>query len=201
MLDRYRRKVDFFLEPIAKKIGIEANYISYLSLIFAIISAIFIYFSPHYHYFLFFSSFSILINGFLDAIDGKIARMRKKESKKGDFIDHAIDRFSDAFIIGGIAISQWCNKFIGVVAVIAVLLTSYMGTQAQAIGYKRVYGGLLGRADRLIILFIAMIIQYFVLEVYSFYLIEWVMIYFILAGIVTIIQRYYSIIKWLEMSK
>jgi len=199
MLDRYRRKVDFFLEPIAKKINMEANYISYLSLIFAIISAIFIYFSFRYHYFLFFSSFSVLINGFLDAIDGKIARIRKKESKKGDFIDHAIDRFSDAFIIGGIAISQWCNKFIGIAAVIAVLLTSYMGTQAQAIGYKRVYGGLLGRADRLIILFISIIIQYFVLKIYSFYFIEWVMLYFIFAGIITIVQRYYSIIKWLEM--
>ena len=197
MLNKFRNKADRFMDPIARKMDIEANKISYASLIFAIIAGIFFYYSYWHHIFLIFAAFSTLLNGFFDAIDGKIARMRKKASLKGDFIDHAIDRFSDAFIIGGIAISQWCNKIIGVTAIAAVLLVSYMGTQAQAVGYKRIYAGMLGRADRLAILFFAPFIQYFTGRIYGFYFMEWAMLYFIIAGIITIIQRFYRIAKWL----
>jgi len=201
MLDKLRSKADAILEPIASKFGKEANRISYASLIFAFIAAISFYYSYWYHYLLFVSSLSVILNGFLDAIDGKIARMSKKAGKKGDFIDHTIDRFSDALIIGGIAVSPWCDKKIGVVAIATVLLVSYMGTQAQAVGYKRVYSGVLGRADRLAILFFAPIFQYFIQRIFEIYLIEWVMIYFIFAGVVTILQRYYRIVKWLEELK
>lgn len=198
MLDKFRYNVDFILEPIAKKVNIEANTISYISLLFAFIASLSFYFSYNWHFLLLISSLAILLNGFLDAIDGKIARMRKKESKKGDFIDHAIDRFSDALMIGGIVASSWCNKLIGIIVMAVVLLTSYMGTQAQAIGYRRIYGGILGRADRLVILFFAAIFQYFIGKIYGFYLIEWIMIYFSIAGTITIVQRFYSTIKWLE---
>jgi len=201
MLDKLRNKIDFMLEPIARKFGKEANRISYLSLIFAFIAALSFYYSYARHYFLFIASISIILNGFFDAIDGKIARLSKKAGRKGDFIDHAVDRFSDALIIGGIAASQWCEKKIGVAAIAIVLLVSYLGTQAQAVGYKRIYAGILGRADRIAILFFAPIFQYFTGKISGYYLMEWVMIYFILAGIITILQRYYRIVKWLEKEK
>ena len=37
---------------------------------------------------------------------------------------------------------------IGVFALTGVLMSSYLGTQAQAVGVGRYYGGILGRADR-----------------------------------------------------
>ena len=40
-------------------------------------------------------------------------------------------------------------------------MLSYMGTQAQAVGAGREYAGLLGRADRLIVLMLVPIIHYF----------------------------------------
>ncbi len=199
MLDRYRSKVEKIINPIANKIGVEANFLSYLSLLFALFSGISSYFSYEIRYLLLLSSLFIIINGFLDALDGEIARIRKKESKKGDFIDHSIDRFSDAFIIGGIALSPWVNKIFGIVSLSVVLLVSYLGTQAQAAGYKRVYSGLLGRADRILILFISLIMQFFIqYKIFGLFLIEWVMLYFIFAGIITIIQRYFEIIKWFD---
>lgn len=201
MLDRLRNRIDFMLEPVARKFGKEANRISYVSLLFAFIAAISFYYSYSHPLLLFMSSISIILNGFFDAIDGKIARLCKKAGRKGDFIDHAIDRFSDVLIIGGIAISSWCKKEIGVAAIAIVLLVSYLGTQAQAVGYKRIYAGILGRADRIAILFFAPIFQYFAPKIFGYYLLEWVMIYFIFAGIITILQRYYRIVKWLEKEK
>jgi CDP-diacylglycerol--glycerol-3-phosphate 3-phosphatidyltransferase/archaetidylinositol phosphate synthase len=50
---------------------------------------------------------------------------------------------------------------ITLLALIAVLLASYAGTQAQALTNKRLYTALIGRADRLIILFVAAIAMQF----------------------------------------
>jgi len=42
----------------------------------------------------------------------------------------------------------------GVFALTGVLMSSYLGTQAQAVGVGRFYGGLLGRADRLVLIMV-----------------------------------------------
>ena len=131
--------------------------------------------------------------------------MANKTSKRGDFLDHAIDRYADVFMVGGLALSPWCRyPAIGLLAIVGMLLTSYMGTQAQAIGYKREYSGLLGRADRLVLLMIAPIIQH-ILLIYTnielplgLFLLEWILIYFVVMGNFTAIQRFYSTLCWLR---
>src|SRR5438046_10076189 len=57
---------------------------------------------------------------------------------------------------------MYCRLGVGTLALLGVLLTSYMGTQAQAVGQGRVYGGVLGRADRLVLLFVGCLIQWIV---------------------------------------
>ena len=37
----------------------------------------------------------IAVAGFADALDGLVARLQKKESRFGDFLDHLCDRISD----------------------------------------------------------------------------------------------------------
>ena len=200
MLDRYRKKVDWFLEPIARKTGIGANTLTYISLIFAFFASISFYFSYEYHYLLFLASFMVLMNGFFDALDGKVARLKNEASPKGDFIDHSIDRFADALIVGGLAASPWCTPVVGIAAVAAMLLTSYMGTQAQAVGYGREYGGLLGRADRLVILVFAPLLQYFFsahgIKIFDWSFMQWVMVYFAVVGIATAVQRFIAVLRW-----
>jgi phosphatidylglycerophosphate synthase len=93
----------------------------------------------------------VALNGLFDALDGKVARLSSKESKKGDFVDHVIDRYSDVFILSGIALGSFCPLWVGLMAIIGVMLASYMGTQAQALGLRREYRGILGRADRQLI--------------------------------------------------
>ena len=115
-------------------------------------------------------------------------------------MDHVIDRFSDVFILGGIILSPWVNKLLGIPAIVAVLLVSYLGTQAQAVGQGRLYVGMLARADRIAILFCALILQTIVIDqVFNLYILEWVMVYFIAAGIITIIQRYYTVLQGFKM--
>ena len=139
----------------------------------------------------------VLVSGFFDALDGKVARISSKASKRGDFVDHVIDRYSDAIILGAIAISFRCEMSFGLFAVIGVLLASYMGTQAQALGLGREYRGILGRADRIAVLVIVSIIQYalelgdsnFATDIFDYSILSWMMVYFGLAGNITALQR------------
>jgi archaetidylinositol phosphate synthase len=200
MLDRYRKNVDGLFEPMARKIHIEPNTLTYISLVFAFFASLSIYFSYWHHFLLLISSFMILMNGFLDVLDGKVARLKNKATPKGDFIDHSIDRFADVLIVGGLAASPWCSPLVGIVAISGMLLTSYMGTQAQAVGCGREYGGLLGRADRLVILIIAPVVQYFLsqfgITILDHSFLELVMIYFAVVGVATAVQRFVAVLKW-----
>lgn len=204
VLDKQRDKIDPILTKFARYFSfIHPNLLSLLSLIFAIISGIFFYFSTGENLFLYFASFFVLLNGFFDAIDGKVAKLTKKASRKGDFIDHTIDRYSDVFILGGITLSIWCNPIIGFFAIVGMLLTSYMGTQAQAVGFRREYSGLLGRADRLALLIIIPVAQQILLEngyakFFGFYLLEIMLIYFAIVGNITAIQRFIITMRWLN---
>ena len=80
-----------------------------------------------------------------------LARKSGSVSKYGDFLDHVIDRYADVFIIGGACLGGFVDPTIGIIILTGVLLASYLGTQAQAVGIGRVYGGIMGRADRMVI--------------------------------------------------
>ena len=97
----------------------------------------------------------VVLNSIFDALDGVIARKTNRATPKGDFLDHVIDRYSDTFIICSIFFAGYVHWKIGVTAIVGVLLTSYLGTQAQALNLGRYYGGLMGRADRLVVIMIA----------------------------------------------
>jgi len=105
-------------------------------------------------------SLMVFLTAVFDALDGIVARMRNLSSKRGDLVDHTLDRVADIIIVGGIALGPLVDVTVGFSAIIGILMLSYMGTQAQAVGAGREYAGLLGRADRLVVLAIVPIIQY-----------------------------------------
>jgi archaetidylinositol phosphate synthase len=208
VLDRKREWADPLLSKISQRFTrLSPDSISWLALVFAIFSGLFFYYSSPEdelsNYFLFAAAWFVLLNGLFDAIDGKVAKLTKKASLRGDFLDHALDRYADVFMVGGLALSSWSRPSIGLLAIIGMLLTSYMGTQSQAIGYKRDYSGLLGRADRLALLMIFPIVQHMILR-YPIQLplgttvLEWVLIYFAVVGNISALQRFYSTYRWFK---
>lgn len=193
------------MSPAAKRLSsVNPNHLSAVSLVFALLAGIF--FAQEPSHFLLLGALMVSANGLLDALDGKVARLRATESKRGDFVDHVIDRYADVFILAGVALSVHCSVFVGLFAVIGVMLSSYMGTQAQALGLKRQYGGILGRADRLALLIIVPLVQYMFMaadlgigeDLLGFSLVGWMMIYFGIAGNVTAVQRAHLIWKALS---
>ncbi len=186
----------------------DPNAISVVAIVIAFLSGLSFYYSPgSWEILLPLGAALVIVSGFFDALDGKIARLAGKVSRKGDFVDHVLDRYADVFMIGGVAVSAWCNPFIGILAVIGVLLTSYMGTQAQAIGAGRLYAGLLGRADRVVLMTAVPLLQWavmfyttgwFTLGPFTFSLMELMMVYFAVVGNLTAIQRGVTIWRRLD---
>ena len=209
VLDTQRARIDFLLTPVAKKlINVNPNIISWLGLITAFISGVLMFFSYDNHWLLLAGAAVVIISGYFDALDGKIAKLSGKACKKGDYLDHVFDRYADLFMIGGVAISAWCNIYLGLLALVGVLLTSYMGTQAQAVGAPRLYAGLLGRADRVVLSTLFPVFQFIMclVGIDSFSIGDWtitwmelMIVYFAVMGNFTAIQR--GIIIWKNLSK
>lgn len=133
----------------------------------------------------------VAANAVCDSVDGALARAMDQQGPKGDFLDHAIDRYADIFIITGIFAGGFASWQIGVFALTGVLMASYLGTQAQAVGVGRYYGGLLGRADRLVLLMAASVLDLAVgAPVQGMMFLGWVLVLFGLLGHFTALQRF-----------
>jgi len=151
-VDDLRPRVQWIVEPIAKAMaqaGITPNACSVISFLVAIAAGAAFFFEASL-----LGVLCVLLNAFFDGVDGAIARVTGSAGMKGDFLDHVIDRYADIFIICGIFAGPLASPFIGVFGLTGVLMSSYLGTQAQAVGVGRIYGGILGRADRLLLLIV-----------------------------------------------
>jgi phosphatidylglycerophosphate synthase len=135
--------------------SISAGTVSAVSLGCAGLAAVAYYLAGNNNLLLAFALIFLLLNGLLDALDGALARKTGTASKYGDFVDHVIDRYADVLIICGIFLGGFLPADLGALALAGVLLASYLGTQAQAVGIGRVYGGIMGRADRMIVFILA----------------------------------------------
>ncbi len=193
VLDSYRGTADKFLIPLSKPfMNINPNTISLFSLIFAGLTGLLFYLGGV----LILASFvTLLLSALFDAIDGKVARMRNLSSKRGDLMDHVLDRYSDILIMLGFVFSIHAQMWIGLLAIIGVLLTSYLGVQSQALGLRRNYSGILGRAERLVLMLIFILLQFFIAYhavLYGILItpINILLIWFAIAGNITAVMRF-----------
>ncbi len=205
VLNEYRDTADKILVPMAKKLSsVSPDLISWLALIFALLSGFSYFLSSTYLVLL--GGIFLGLNSLFDALDGKIAKMTDKASIRGDFLDHTLDRYADIFIISGIVLGPLCRLWIGFFAILGVLMTSYMGTQAHAVGVTRNYGGIAGRADRLALLILTTLIfvilsfidtTSFIISGYKIKIFEVLMIWFAVTGNLTAVQR--GVQTWKEL--
>jgi len=202
-INSFRSHAMKLLHPLAlilEKKRITANNLSILSLIFAALSIPMYYYSRDDHTYLFLAALFVFLNSFTDALDGTLARITNTEGPSGDFLDHVIDRYSDVFILCAIFFAGYASLKIGVIAITGVLLTSYIGTQAQAVHAGRYYGGILGRADRLVIIILATITTAFYPQKILYYsILGWSMVLIAVMSHITAVQRIHHI--WQALNK
>ena len=190
------------IDPLAHRYPFSPNSLSIISLAFALLAAIVINLNDHLgDIVLVYCGLLVLLNAACDGLDGQEARFQKVSSKKGDLIDHTFDRVADLMILIGISWSVYCDMGLGLLALSAMIMVSYLGTQSQALGAGRNLKGLMGRADRLVLLIFIPIIQYVakvqfdVADIYEYTLLEWLLMVILVTSVITCFQRFRDIWK------
>ncbi len=203
VLDDYRSTADRFLMPMARRLKeVNPDHLSAIAIILAFVAGLLFYLSATWDWFLIIASVTIAVSALMDALDGKVAKITGKANLRGDFLDHVLDRYADIFLILGITVSGYCHWFLGVLGLTGVLMTSYLGTQTMAVGIKRNYGGILGRADRLVLLMFVPVLFWLLMYIWNISdlftvpyidlelnLFDLMLIWFAFAGHFTAIQR------------
>ena len=188
-LDQFRPHVKVYFDPLVSlsmRLGLTPNLFTLAAFLASAAAGVLFYLHMEAG-----AIVAVALNAFCDSMDGAIARELKTQSLRGDFLDHAVDRYADIFIITGIFAGGIVPWQIGVFALTGVLMASYLGTQAQAVGVGRYYGGVLGRADRLVlILAVGIIGLLFPISICGLTWLGWLLVLFGIFGHFTAFQRF-----------
>lgn len=199
----YPEVIQHFLERISGlfvHLNIRPNQITLFSLLFALIASVFLYLGSN-RLFLLLAILFMCLSGLSDILDGEIARKIGRSTKLGDYYDCVSDELADSFIFIGIAFSNLCNTNLALLALVVKLLVSSFGLSARVIGASTIGRGVLARHNRFLFLFSIVLLEavFQFGEIYSsLTLFDFLMLFFILGGIVTIYQRFVITIKTLK---
>jgi len=200
-LDKLRPLADRAIEPFvdaATRVGLTPNGVSVLAMLVATAASLSFYVAGREPLLYAVGAVLVFLNGWLDLLDGALARTLAVESAAGDLLDHVLDRYADIVIIVGLA-GGLGRYALGFAAVTGVLMTSYLGTQAQAVGLDRVYGGVMGRADRLALVGLLTVLMPLVgRPVAGLTLVGWLLVVLAVVGHLTALQRFYYAMRSLS---
>lgn len=164
VLSEVRDKVEPWVEKSAKPfliLGLKPNHITLIALIVGIFAGYLFFLGE-----LIWAGVFILVGGYLDIIDGTVARATDQVSKIGGILDSVFDRISDGALYIGI-IGGGMGSFYGdpswilpTLALVGSYLVSYVRARAESSGTGKLDVGLAERAERLIILAVGAFVNY-----------------------------------------
>jgi archaetidylinositol phosphate synthase len=93
----------------------------------------------------------LLVSGFFDMVDGSVARVTGKTTKKGAFLDSSFDKIAETAIFMGIAFGGLASPLLAMLALALSLLVSYTRARAESLGIELKGIGIGERAERLLI--------------------------------------------------
>ena len=180
MLNNLRAILAPALEKIGKGFaatGLSANFWTFVGLGFALLSAV--VYGMGIESGLIIGGVLLLVSGFFDIIDGQVARVTGKTSKKGSYLDSMFDKIAETAIFLGILVGGYAEPYLVLLAITLSLLVSYARAKSDALDIKLQGVGIGERAERLLVIAVIGIIGYMEPAV---------LIVVIIAGI-TLIQR------------
>ena len=157
--------------------GLSPNFWTFVGLGFALVAAII--YGMGMEFGLIIGGVLLLVSGFFDMVDGQVARVTGKSSKKGEYLDSMFDKISEVAIFLGILVGGYAEPYIVLLAITLSLLVSYARAKSDLINIKLQGIGIGERAERLLVIAIIGIIGFMDYAV---------LIIVIIAGI-TLIQR------------
>jgi len=183
---RVRPRVTRFLEPIGKalaSIGVTPTVVTFLGLTVVIIGSVMIANGlPR-------SGAAVVLGGaLLDGLDGSVARASGMDSARGAFLDSAFDRMGEIAAFAGLGVFRAGyprELLLIVLAIGGAMLVPYMRARAEVQGFDG-RGGLMGRAERVLLFSIGLIVGLIEPMLWAFVVLVW------LTALVRFINTYRS---------
>lgn len=156
---KFRQSVDATTAPIGRwlvRVGFSADVLTASGLVFACATAWAIAVGMH-----FWAIVLLALTGFHDIFDGAVAKASQRASQRGSFFDSVVDRVADSVLLGGVAYYLTAHHHGQLVLLPFAILTttfmiSYQRSKAESLGLVA-KGGLMERAERMILLGIGLI--------------------------------------------
>lgn len=152
---RWREAVDRTTEPAGRALvrhGITADVLTTSGLVFSFATAAVVA-SGH----LLIAIPLLALTGFHDLLDGPVAKAAGVASVRGAFFDSVADRVSDAVLMAGVAwylvsVREGQLALLPLAILAATSLISYQRAKAESLGIPGAKGGLMERAERMVLL-------------------------------------------------
>lgn len=184
------------IKTLLIRLKVHPTYINFAALIVSIIAGYVFYKSSFNFLLLLLIPLLAFIRTALNALDGLVAReLKVKNQQWGEVLNEFIDRLSDVAFFLGIAFFSSTNAFLVFITLISILLVSYLGILGKAAGGKRIYSGLMGKADRMFYVSVAAVL---IIILKNPIIINYLLIFIFFLSIITIVQRIYTIKKELK---
>jgi len=180
MLNNLRGTLQPILEKIGKAFastGLSPNFWTFVGLVFALASAV--VYGMGIEFGLIIGGVLLLVSGFFDMVDGQVARITGKTSKKGSYLDSMFDKIAEVAIFLGLLIGGYAEPYLVMLAITLSLLVSYARAKSDTLNINLQGIGIGERAERLLVIAIIGIIGYMEPAI---------MIVIVIAGI-TLVQR------------
>lgn len=177
------------MQPIGRelgKLGVRANAMTTLSLLVSSVAGVaYAFKSPV------FGAIGLVISGFVDMLDGAVARATRTATRFGAVYDHVLDRYAEFAILLGIGLGGLVDWAWVVFSLFGMVMASFTRAKAESVGgLKSCTVGLAERQEKIILLLVGSLLQPFV----SFALLAGVITVGLLSHI-TVIQRLHYTFK------
>jgi CDP-diacylglycerol--glycerol-3-phosphate 3-phosphatidyltransferase len=155
---KFRTTVDGFTAPIGRalgRVGVSADVITASGLVVALLAGWCIAIDKFW-----WAIALIIVTGIHDLLDGAVAKASQRASQRGSFFDSVVDRISDAALVVGSG--YWMIHhhpgnmvLLPMALLVTFFLISYQRSKAESLGIAA-KGGLMERAERLVVLGVAL---------------------------------------------
>lgn len=136
-----------------------------------------------------FAALFFIIAAFLDLVDGSVARVTGRVTQLGAYLDTIMDRYVEFIIIFSLLFIQIPAIYVSAhvwlfIYLFGAMLTTYAKAAASEKLGKEVKGGLFERAERLLLLFLGILLAHF-----SIIYLAYIIIILAVVSNITAIQR------------
>ena len=153
VLNNLRESLRPALEKVGKGFaatGLSPNFWTVVGLVIALASAA--VYGMGMEFGLIIGGILLLVSGFFDMVDGQVARVTGKTSKKGEYLDSMFDKISEVAIFLGILVGGYAEPYLVLLAITLSLLVSYARAKSDLINIKLQGIGIGERAERLLVI-------------------------------------------------